>query len=71
MTHLELLAKIDEGKTVAELNSPAWTALKSVVELHGPTTSDSGTWCNHCGDVLGTVIAYPCPTTQVIDRPLS
>ena len=71
MTHTELLNKIDEGKTVAELNSPAWTALKSVVELHGPTRSDSGTWCDHCGDVLGAVIAYPCPTIQVIDRPLS
>jgi hypothetical protein len=71
MTHAEILDKIDEGKTVAELNSPAWVALKSVVELHGPSIASNGTWCKHCGDVLGTVIAYPCPTIQVIDRPLS
>lgn len=32
MTHDELLAGIDEGSRVCEIDSPAWLALRAVVE---------------------------------------
>jgi hypothetical protein len=67
MTHDELLAEIDEGSRVCEIDSPAWSALRAVVELHKPRTDEAA--CIHCSKT-GFWISYPCPTIQAIEKEL-
>lgn len=76
MTHDELLAKINEGSRVCELDSPAWSALRAVVELHKPDGNSNCAYCNKrfackkCGSRLESYISYPCPTIQAIEKEL-
>lgn len=74
MTHDELLAKIDEGSRVCELDSPAWSALRAVVEVHKPWNTDRFgepiDVCVGCFDVTDDFIVYPCPTIQAIEKEL-
>jgi hypothetical protein len=51
------------------LNDPAHvlrlcTALRAVVELHGP--NDSGWYCLTCGDIDEHPVDYPCPTLTAL-----
>ena len=70
MTHNELLANINEGSRVCELDSPAWAALRAVVELHKP--NPEGDECSHCGwECGGELISFPCDTIQSIEKELS
>ena len=83
MTHDELLAKIDEGSRVCELDSPAWSALRAVVKLHRPAKDNegmedeypenNGIGCSGCGynfDHMMWESRYPCEAIQVIEKEL-
>ena len=72
MTHEELLAKIDEGSRVCELDSPAWSALRAVVELHKPTNDGNKDICRECASLIDPwdENIYPCPTVQAIEKEL-
>lgn len=72
MTHDELLAKINEGSRVCELDSPAWSALRAVVELHKPDESDFPDEWESCVECSGNgyVAMYPCQTIKVIEKEL-
>ena len=72
MTHDELLAKIDEGSRVCEIDSPAWQALRAVVELHMPeriTIEGFKTeyWCMADNN---EPTPYPCLTILQIEKEL-
>lgn len=72
MTHDELLAKINEGSRVCELDSPAWSALRAVVELHKPeriTIEGFKTeyWCMADNN---EPTPYPCLTILQIEKEL-
>lgn len=79
MTHDELLAEIDERSRVCEIDSPAWLALRAVVELHKRNEEDGKLWCEHevCYNHIEFLerddcdCFYPCPTIQAIEKELS
>lgn len=66
MKHEELLAKI-EGLWHDSFKAPGYQALRAVVELHKPFDIDrEGNYnCQECE------WAYPCQTTQAIEKELS
>jgi len=72
MTHDELLAKIDRyAKGASMLDSKAWAALRTVVELHKPMKiGETLTVCRECF-VMWENNPYPCPTIQAIEKELS
>jgi hypothetical protein len=45
-------------------------ALRAIVELHKPWTSETGIWCRHCEDITDGSEPYPCPTIQAIEEQL-
>jgi hypothetical protein len=74
MTHDELLKAVDWSVELAEaqylqelLNQ--MKALRAVVELHKPLTSNDFTYCPECqyGSQAG---GYPCKTIQAIEKEL-
>jgi hypothetical protein len=71
MNHEELLAKIgnpvDEGYQYGDIVFNK--ALRAVVELHKPLTSNNFTYCPECqyGSQAG---GYPCKTIQAIEKEL-
>lgn len=72
MTHDELLADINKYYSDIE-SGLRWEpdcyikALRAVVELHKPVTSNMvGSFCKGCG----IAVDYPCPTIQAIEKEL-
>ena len=68
MTHDELLA-ICDNYSFKDSAEPV-KALRAVVELHKPLTSNDFTYCPECqyGSQAG---GYPCKTIQAIEKELS
>jgi len=75
MTHDELLEHInkdiDQGDFANACGEwfPARSlfALRAVVELHKPDSSDD---CSHCHGLHDMGESYPCPTIQAIEKVL-
>ena len=75
MTHDELLKQVGyevelaEMQYLQELLEPV-KALRAVVELHKPLTSNNFTYCPECqyGSQAG---GYPCKTIQAIEKELN
>jgi hypothetical protein len=68
MTHDELLARINEASPSDKIDAGWQLALRAVVELHKPIEGHEHL-CGGCwfGDGM---MAYPCPTIQVIEKEL-
>lgn len=73
-THMAWLNPNAEGVTCEEClklrtPNPHWEATLAALHLHRPSEFDGidgpTPWCNECG------IAYPCPTTDTINRTLN
>ena len=71
MTHDELLIETNRRLQIALYNGdiPALHALRAVVELHKPLTSNDFIYCPECqyGSQAG---GYPCKTIQAIEKEL-
>jgi hypothetical protein len=69
MTHDDLLAKIDYWFDTDNFHLHK-NALRAVVELHKPLTSNNFTYCPECqyGSQAG---GYPCETIQAIEKELN
>jgi hypothetical protein len=71
MTHDELLIELNRRLEVALYNGDHQSihALRAVVELHKPLTSNDFTYCPECqyGSQAG---GYPCKTIRAIEKEL-
>jgi hypothetical protein len=71
MTHDDLLIEINRRLDVAYYNGDpqSMRALRAVVELHKPLTSNDFTYCPECqyGSQAG---GYPCKTIRAIEKEL-
>jgi hypothetical protein len=71
MTHDELLIEINRRLDVSYYNGDPQSiyALRAVVQLHKPLTSNDFTYCPECqyGSQAG---GYPCKTIQAIEKEL-
>ena len=80
MNHEELLTKIEDIRnnylleTTSELAwerlADATRALRAVVELHKPNQNQEGAICSECKLDATSLIYWPCPTIQTIEREL-
>jgi hypothetical protein len=66
MTHEELLAKIDSFSCCSGAQE---LALRAVVELHRPLELVSSSMCLECSSD-DSVVSYPCPTINNIEKEL-
>ena len=68
MTHDELLTEIDSLNNSCSVVDRVATALRAVVELHKPSDWDNCLACS--GKTNETIVSYPCPTIQAIEKGL-
>lgn len=69
MTHEELLAKLwilPASVTELQHGTKAVRALWAIVELHKP---DDSNFCIECTHDF-TIMSYPCPTAEAIEKAL-
>jgi hypothetical protein len=69
MTHADLLSEIDHDIQSANgLSEPGLRALRAVVELHHPKSSEyfPADVCVACSPDIDRWLAYPCPTIVAI-----
>ena len=78
MTHDDLLIEINRRLDVAYYNGDpqSMRALRAVVELHKPTSTNDTIFCNVCWSISEEhnlrvmPVVYPCPTIQAIEKEL-
>jgi len=79
MTHDELLTKIDKNwdADYDYCDDRRTNALRAIVELHKPTSTNDTIFCNVCWAISEEhnlrvmPVVYPCPTIQGIEKELS
>lgn len=80
MTHYELLEElnyaIQEYDNAYDNTNYYYTALRTVLELHKPTSTNDTIFCNVCWAISEEhnlkvmPVVYPCPTIQGIEEEL-
>ena len=70
MNHDELLAEIKSLNDSCSVSSRLGNALKAVVELHKPDSTEGCNACEQWTNEGAYQLPYPCPTIQAIEKEL-